>query len=221
MLNWIEISSHDDIPGRDENGRQRNFLAIHHTKNYTSDVYMVWKNMDGEVPRWPHNGVKNITHIAEFNLPTSIGGTYQSFLKQIDSLWAKEEKIEAELAKLGNCEGVSVLGNATMRRGQVVMNTLAKVWPEKYKEVSGSVLDCFYNDSAVENLMIHLSNQDWDEKKIHRPYMRAIREIVDRGRWDQVCETKGINPWSLNEGSASYEGILAFSILELNKLKLD
>ena len=68
MLNWIEISSHDDIPGRDENRRQRNFLAIHHTKNYTSDVYMVWKDKDGKVPRWPHKS-KKITHIAEYNIP--------------------------------------------------------------------------------------------------------------------------------------------------------
>jgi hypothetical protein len=214
MLNWIEISSHDDIPGRDENGRQRNFLAIHHTTNYTSDVYMVWKNKDGEVPRWPHTS-KSITHIAEYNLPNSVGegydprlrllnreSTYQDFEDQIDVRW------------------VNLKNEDLMRKGQVVMNALAEVWPEKYKEVSGSVLDCFYNDSAVGSLKIHLSNQDWDEKKIHRPYQRTIREIVDRGRWDEVCDSKGMNRWALNEGKASYEDVLAFSILELNKLKL-
>jgi hypothetical protein len=214
MLNWIEITSHDDIPGRDENGRQRNFLAIHHTTNYTSDVYMVWKNKDGEVPRWPHTS-KSITHIAEYNLPNNVGencdprwrllskeSTYQDFNEQIDLRW---ESRKADW----------------IRRGQVVMNALAEVWPAKYKEVSGSVLDCFYNDSAIGNLLEHLSNQDWDEKQIERPYKRTIREIVDRGRWHQVCETKGMDRWALNEGKASYEDVLAFSILELNKLKLD
>lgn len=214
MLNWIEISSHDDIPGRDENGRQRNFLAIHHTKNYTSDVYMVWKDKSGEVPRWPHNGVKNITHIAEYNLPNNVGedpslrllskeSTYQDFEDQIEVRW------------------VNLTNEDLMRRGQVVMNTLAEVWPEKYKEVSGSVLDCFHNDNAIRSILQHLSNQNWDEKKIHRPYMRTIREIVRRGRWDEVCDSKGISPWSLNEGRTSYDEVLAFSILELNKLKLD
>jgi len=83
-LNWVKINSHNDIPGRDENGRIRYFLAIHRAANYTSDVYMVWRrecpvvdcggyyegfNQDDLlIARWPH-GAKNITHIAEYNLP--------------------------------------------------------------------------------------------------------------------------------------------------------
>lgn len=69
-LNWRKIASHDEIPsGRDENGKLRYFLAIHHSTAYTSDVYMIWKDASGEIPRWGHSLDKPITHIAEFNLP--------------------------------------------------------------------------------------------------------------------------------------------------------
>jgi hypothetical protein len=33
-----------------------------------------------------------------------------------------------------------------LRYGQVIMNTLYQVWPEKYKEISYTEYDCFYED---------------------------------------------------------------------------
>lgn len=43
-----------------------------------------------------------------------------------------------------------------LRYGQTVMNVLYEVWPEKYKEITGSDLDCFYDDSTVRSLLDHL-----------------------------------------------------------------
>ena len=47
-----------------------------------------------------------------------------------------------------------------MRHGQVVMNVLHKVWPEKYKEITETDLDCFYNDGIVAKTLDKLQ-KDW------------------------------------------------------------
>jgi hypothetical protein len=43
-----------------------------------------------------------------------------------------------------------------LRHGQVVMNVLYKVWPEKYKEISGGDYDCFYDDGTVRFTLDYL-----------------------------------------------------------------
>jgi hypothetical protein len=43
-----------------------------------------------------------------------------------------------------------------LRHGQVVMNVLHQVWPEKYKEISGGDYDCFYDDGTVRFTLDYL-----------------------------------------------------------------
>lgn len=43
-------------------------LAIHRTKEYTSDIYLVWRDNVGSVARWPHAD-KPVTHWAYYNIP--------------------------------------------------------------------------------------------------------------------------------------------------------
>lgn len=52
-----------------------------------------------------------------------------------------------------------------VRYGQTVMNTLHRVWPEKYKEISGGEYDCFYNDGIAESTLKKLKNE-WHEMKV-------------------------------------------------------
>lgn len=48
-----------------------------------------------------------------------------------------------------------------MRHGQVVMNVLHKVWPEKYNEITGTDIDCFYNDGIVVKTLDKLQ-KEWN-----------------------------------------------------------
>lgn len=52
-----------------------------------------------------------------------------------------------------------------MRYGQSLMNILHKVWPEKYKEISGGDLDCFYDDGIVKLTLDYLE-KNWNERPI-------------------------------------------------------
>lgn len=52
-----------------------------------------------------------------------------------------------------------------MRYGQSLMNILHKVWPEKYKEISGGDLDCFYDDGTVKLTLDYLE-KNWNERPI-------------------------------------------------------
>ena len=46
-----------------------------------------------------------------------------------------------------------------VRYGQTVMNTLYRIWPEKYKELSGGTYDCFYNDGTAESTLQKLKKE--------------------------------------------------------------
>lgn len=53
-----------------------------------------------------------------------------------------------------------------MRYGQSLMNILHKVWPEKYKQISGGGdLDCYYDDGTVRFTLEYLE-KEWDDKNI-------------------------------------------------------
>jgi hypothetical protein len=47
-----------------------------------------------------------------------------------------------------------------VRYGQTIMNVLHRVWPEKYKELTNTDYDCFYDDGTAENTLSKLE-QDW------------------------------------------------------------
>ena len=38
----------------------------------------------------------------------------------------------------------------------------------------------------------------------------TVRQIMDLGLWDKVCEYKGINPWALNEGLIAEDEVIEF-----------
>lgn len=47
-----------------------------------------------------------------------------------------------------------------------------------------------------------------------------VRNIVNLGLWGQVCEYKGWNPWSLNEGRVLYDEWVEFDdTFEKEKVK--
>lgn len=45
-------------------------------------------------------------------------------------------------------------------------------------------------------------------------------EILDRGRWDEFCELRGLNPWCLNEGRATRDEEATLTYEEAEKLGL-
>ena len=49
-----------------------------------------------------------------------------------------------------------------LRYGQVLMNMLYQIWPEKYKEISGTVLDCYYKTVPEESeILLEKLKADW------------------------------------------------------------
>lgn len=62
--------------------------------------------------------------------------TFEEFLLKVDSFYNENE--------------------FTLRYGQTIMNVLYKVRPEKYKEITGGDLDCFYDDGTVRLTLEHL-----------------------------------------------------------------
>lgn len=50
-----------------------------------------------------------------------------------------------------------------LRYGQVIMNELYIVWPEKYNQILGSDYDCFYDDNKTDITLDKLKNE-WHEK---------------------------------------------------------
>ena len=53
--------------------------------------------------------------------------------------------------------------NDEMRYGQSLMNVLWNIWPEKYKEITESDLDCFYDDGTMR-LTIDYLRKEWNKQ---------------------------------------------------------
>lgn len=49
-----------------------------------------------------------------------------------------------------------------LRYGQTLMNVLWNVWPEKYREITGTDYDCFYDDATVR-LILEKLEREWNE----------------------------------------------------------
>jgi hypothetical protein len=47
-----------------------------------------------------------------------------------------------------------------LRYGQYIMNELYNIWPEKYAQITGSDIDCFYDNSIVR-LTLDALEKDW------------------------------------------------------------
>ena len=50
--------------------------------------------------------------------------------------------------------------NFSWRYGQALMNVLYTVWPEKYKELTNSELDCYYKEDLVPTTL-KLLKEEW------------------------------------------------------------
>jgi len=49
-----------------------------------------------------------------------------------------------------------------LRYGQILMNELCNVWPDKYNEITGTKYDCFYNDDNI-NLVLDNLRKFWND----------------------------------------------------------
>jgi hypothetical protein len=51
------------------------------------------------------------------------------------------------------------MNNPNLRLGQIVMNCLSEIRPDKYNEITGTKLDCFYgNYKKASKTMTYLGN---------------------------------------------------------------
>ena len=66
--------------------------------------------------------------------------TFQEFLNTVDLYFQENKK-----------HGI--------RYGQSIMNNLWVVWPSKYKEITGTDFDCFYDDNAVRFTLNRLERE--------------------------------------------------------------
>ena len=52
-----------------------------------------------------------------------------------------------------------------MRYGQSLMNMLHQILPDQYDKMSGTDLDCYYDDGIVQFTLEYLE-KEWDDKNI-------------------------------------------------------
>lgn len=46
----------------------------------------------------------------------------------------------------------------------------------------------------------------------------TVRQVFDRGWWDDVCRMTGINEWAVNEGRMSYDDTIELTESQYRKL---
>lgn len=81
---------------------------------------------------------------------------------------------------------------------------------EKLEVASWTFFDSVYDDE-----------QEAEPKPSGLRVQATVREILDRGVWDEFCELKGINPWARNEGRMDDdEEIFSFTLEEAKQLRL-
>jgi len=81
--------------------------------------------------------------------------TYQQFLQKVDDTF-----LEYQASRSGG----KISAANQWRYGQTVMNVLYDVWPEKYNEIKGTDVDCFYSNSTV-NLTLSKLEQEWKDNE--------------------------------------------------------
>lgn len=66
---------------------------------------------------------------------------FEEFVSKVDSMYSDHKEL---------------------RYGQSLMNVLFEVWPDKYREVTGTDDDCFYDDATVR-LTLDRLEKEWKE----------------------------------------------------------
>jgi hypothetical protein len=52
-----------------------------------------------------------------------------------------------------------------MRYGQSIMNMLHQIWPDQYKKITQTDLDCFYDDGTAKSTLEYLE-KEWNDKQL-------------------------------------------------------
>ena len=76
--------------------------------------------------------------------------TFQQFIKRVDDTFLEHQASRS---------GGKISAANQWRYGQTVMNVLYDVWPEKYSEITGSDIDCFYSNSTVQYTLDKLEKE--------------------------------------------------------------
>lgn len=82
--------------------------------------------------------------------------TFEEFLKKVDDFF-----MSGQIARPKPNEPISISNQ--LRYGQSVMNVLYNVWPEKYAQITGSDIDCFY-DNGIIKLTLDALEKDWEKR---------------------------------------------------------
>jgi hypothetical protein len=77
--------------------------------------------------------------------------TFDEFLKKVDDTF-----LDHQAARSNG----KIKAENQWRYGQTVMNVLWEVWPEKYQEVKGSDIDCFYSNATITDVLDKLE-EEW------------------------------------------------------------
>jgi hypothetical protein len=80
-------------------------------------------------------------------------------------VWTEEriEQKQAELKRIPFPEFKIMvdeyLAKHNLRQGQAIMNVLGDTYPEIYREITGTELDCFYDDEKLNKLLEYLEEK--------------------------------------------------------------
>jgi hypothetical protein len=69
--------------------------------------------------------------------------TFDQFLNRVDKVYYENE--------------------FELRYGQTVMNVLHSIWPDQYKKIAKTDLDCFYDDGTAKSTLEYLEKV-WNDK---------------------------------------------------------
>ena len=81
--------------------------------------------------------------------------TFEEFVSKVDDTFMNHQASRS---------GGKISAANQWRYGQTVMNVLYDVWPEKYNEIKGTDIDCFYSNSTV-NLTLSKLEQEWRDNE--------------------------------------------------------
>jgi len=79
--------------------------------------------------------------------------TFNKFLEKVDDTFMSHQAARS---------GGKIKAENQWRYGQTIMNVLWDIWPDKYKEIQNSDINCFYNNATVKDVLNKLE-QEWTQ----------------------------------------------------------
>jgi hypothetical protein len=77
--------------------------------------------------------------------------TFNEFLKKVDDTFLDHQAARSR---------GKIKTENQWRYGQTIMSALWEVWPEKYQEIKGSDIDCFYSNDTITDVLDKLE-EEW------------------------------------------------------------